>query len=88
MSEPDDPKKWRAHSVLKYTFRKSDHLKALRCVALHEAYDTKSKEFQTQLDIQCERFTLINHKFAVSTLVAKSCVLTNLTVKLSWMYIF
>ena len=47
-------KTWMAVSTLTYTFNKTDHLKALRCVAIHEAYPTKSRESSVTLDIHCE----------------------------------
>jgi hypothetical protein len=47
-------KTWMAVSTLTYTFNKTDHLKALRCVAIHEAYPTKSRESSVTLDIHCK----------------------------------
>ncbi|XP_046443761.1 kin of IRRE-like protein 1 isoform X5 [Daphnia pulex] len=44
-------KTWMAVSTLTYTFNKTDHSKLLRCVALHEAYPTKSRESSVTLDI-------------------------------------
>ncbi|XP_032791555.2 hemicentin-1 isoform X4 [Daphnia magna] len=44
-------KTWMAVSTLTYTFTKTDHSKLLRCVALHEAYPTKSRESSVTLDI-------------------------------------
>ncbi|KAI9551848.1 hypothetical protein GHT06_022184 [Daphnia sinensis] len=44
-------KTWMAVSTLTYTFSKTDHTKLLRCVALHEAYPTKSRESSVTLDI-------------------------------------
>ena len=47
-------KTWMAVSTLTYTFNKTDHSKLLRCVALHEAYPTKSRESSVTLDIHCK----------------------------------
>ncbi len=51
-------KTWMAVSTLTYTFNKTDHSKLLRCVALHEAYPTKSRESSVTLDIHCKFFYL------------------------------
>jgi hypothetical protein len=54
-SEVDDPKKWQAMSTLIFNFTKEHHGQRLRCVAMHEAYKTKSREAQVTLDIMCRR---------------------------------
>ncbi|CAG0881330.1 unnamed protein product [Darwinula stevensoni] len=51
-TETEDERKWRAESVLEYTFNKEDHEKKLRCLAFHEAYDARTREVQLILDIQ------------------------------------
>ncbi|CAG7817264.1 unnamed protein product [Allacma fusca] len=51
-TEEDNPKKWVAVSILDYTFIKAHNVKPLRCVAVHEAYPTKSRDTQVFLDIQ------------------------------------
>ena len=47
-------KTWMAVSTLTYTFNKSHNRKPLRCVALHEAYPTKSRESSVTLDVHCK----------------------------------
>jgi hypothetical protein len=47
-------KTWMAVSTRTYTLNKTDHSKLLRCVALHEAYPTKSRESSVTLDIHCK----------------------------------
>ncbi|CAG0880543.1 unnamed protein product [Cyprideis torosa] len=55
-SELDTEKKWRAESVLNYTFGREHHLKRLKCVAQHEAYEpSRSREVQATLDVQFEK---------------------------------
>jgi len=44
-------KTWMAISTLWYTFNKSDHLSILKCVAVHEAYPTKSRDLPVILDV-------------------------------------
>lgn len=56
-------KTWMAVSTLTYTFTKTDHSKLLRCVALHEAYPTKSRESSVTLDIHCKS----NIRFSIFT---------------------
>ncbi|ODM98937.1 Kin of IRRE-like protein 3 [Orchesella cincta] len=51
-TEDDNPKKWAATSILDYTFHKGLNGKRLRCVAVHEAYPTKSRDTQVLLDVQ------------------------------------
>lgn len=53
-TEDDNPKKWAATSILDYTFHKGLNGKALKCVAVHEAYPTKSRDSQVFLDVQCK----------------------------------
>jgi len=53
-TEEDNRKKWAAISILDYTFIKGQNGKILRCVAIHEAYPTKSRDTQVMLDIQCK----------------------------------
>ncbi|XP_021944481.1 kin of IRRE-like protein 3 isoform X3 [Folsomia candida] len=51
-TEDDNAKKWAALSILEYTFTKQQNGKIIKCVAVHEAYPTKSRDTQTILDIQ------------------------------------
>nr|XP_045622310.1 hemicentin-2-like [Procambarus clarkii] len=51
-SEVDRPKTWLAVSVLEHTYVKDDHGTPLRCVAVHQAYHTKSEVVQVILDVQ------------------------------------
>jgi len=53
-TEDDNSKKWAATSTLDYTFTKLQNHKTLKCVAVHEAYPTKSRDTQVLLDIQCK----------------------------------
>ena len=43
-----------AISTLWYTFNKTDHLSTLKCVAVHEAYPTKSRDMPVTLDVHCK----------------------------------
>ena len=63
-TEADNEKKWRATSLLYYTFNKDQNGDKLRCVALHEAYDTKSKEVQVRLNIQCKIYHICLYHFS------------------------
>ncbi|CAG0893202.1 unnamed protein product [Cyprideis torosa] len=51
-SESDSDKTWLATSTLNFTFGREHHLQRLRCVAIHQAYDTKSRESNAVLDMQ------------------------------------
>jgi hypothetical protein len=53
-TEDDNAKKWFATSILEYTFTKTQNGKIIKCVAVHEAYPTKSRDTQVVLDIQCK----------------------------------
>jgi len=53
-TEEKNPKKWTAVSEIDYTFHREHNRKILRCVAVHEAYPTKSRDTEVSLDIQCE----------------------------------
>ena len=53
-TEENNPKKWYAVSTLEYTFHKGHNGKTLRCVAVHEAYPTRSRETQVVMDVQCK----------------------------------
>ncbi|XP_042903906.1 irregular chiasm C-roughest protein isoform X2 [Parasteatoda tepidariorum] len=44
-------KTWQAVSALDMTFTKEDNHKLLKCVAIHDAYDTKAKDITVQLEI-------------------------------------
>lgn len=44
-------KTWQAVSALDMTFTKEDNHKMLKCVAIHDAYDTKAKDITVQLEI-------------------------------------
>ncbi|GIY52229.1 hypothetical protein CEXT_382631, partial [Caerostris extrusa] len=44
-------KTWQAVSALDMTFAKEDNHKMLKCVAIHDAYDTKAKDITVQLGI-------------------------------------
>ncbi|GFW49067.1 kin of IRRE-like protein 1 [Trichonephila clavipes] len=47
-------KTWQAVSALDMTFTKEDNHKMLKCVAIHDAYDTKAKDIIVQLEILCK----------------------------------
>ncbi|KAK9728967.1 CD80-like C2-set immunoglobulin domain [Popillia japonica] len=51
MTEIDIPKTWVAVSMLELTISKENHGKALRCVAVHETYATKSSSVEVRLDV-------------------------------------
>ncbi|KAF2368170.1 CD80-like immunoglobulin C2-set [Trinorchestia longiramus] len=51
-TEVDRPKLWRSVSVLHTSYVKADHGRQVRCVALHEAYDSKSLDVAVLLDVQ------------------------------------
>jgi hypothetical protein len=55
-TEDDNSKKWAATSILEYTFTKQQNGKLIKCVALHEAYPTKSRNTEVSLDVQCKSF--------------------------------
>lgn len=54
MTEIDIPKTWVAVSMLELTISKENHGKALRCVAVHETYATKSSSVEVRLDVMCK----------------------------------
>lgn len=54
VSEVDKQKTWMAVSVLRHTFSKADHNTPLRCVALHQAYQTRSQSIEVLMDVQCK----------------------------------
>ncbi|GFR21624.1 kin of IRRE-like protein 1 [Trichonephila clavata] len=58
-------KTWQAVSALDMTFTKEDNHKMLKCVAIHDAYDTKAKDIIVQLEILCE-YSFINLNLVVS----------------------
>jgi hypothetical protein len=60
-TEEENHKKWSAVSILDYTFHKGHNGKALKCVAVHEAYPTKSRDTQVVLDIQCKENGFFNY---------------------------
>lgn len=53
-TESDRPKTWKATSTLKTSFMKENHGRTLRCVAVHEAFGSISKDVSITLNIQCE----------------------------------
>lgn len=52
VTEVDKHKTWMAVSVLQHTFSKADHNTPLRCVAIHQAYQTKSQSVEVLMDVQ------------------------------------
>ncbi|XP_045117704.1 irregular chiasm C-roughest protein-like isoform X1 [Portunus trituberculatus] len=52
VTEMDKQKTWMAVSVLQHTFSKADHNTPLRCVAVHQAYQTKSQSVEVLMDVQ------------------------------------
>lgn len=40
--------------MLEHTYTKSNHGTPLRCVAVHQAYQTKSEAVEVIMDVQCE----------------------------------
>ncbi|CAL4122568.1 unnamed protein product, partial [Meganyctiphanes norvegica] len=51
-SESDQVNTWQAESTLHHTYLKEDHGRSLRCVAMHQAYPTKSKDVHVTIDVQ------------------------------------
>ncbi|KAG7162613.1 Kin of IRRE-like protein 3-like, partial [Homarus americanus] len=51
-TEMDRPKTWVAVSVLEHTYVKDNHGIPLRCVAVHQAYHTKSEAVEVIMDVQ------------------------------------
>ncbi|XP_066948051.1 irregular chiasm C-roughest protein-like isoform X2 [Macrobrachium rosenbergii] len=51
-TEVDKPKTWMGVSVLTHTYVKEDHGQPLRCVAVHQAYQTKSEFVEVIMDVQ------------------------------------
>lgn len=52
-------KTWQAISALDMTFTKEDNHKMLKCVAIHDAYDTKAKDIVVQLEILCKYYLYV-----------------------------
>lgn len=53
VTEAERSKTWMAVSSLEHTYHKEDHGLPLRCVAVHQAYRTKSESVEVVLDVQC-----------------------------------
>lgn len=51
-TEPDRPKLWRSESLLQTSYAKADHGRQVRCVAAHEAFDSKNFDVSVLLDVQ------------------------------------
>ncbi|XP_054716224.1 synaptogenesis protein syg-1-like [Uloborus diversus] len=51
MRDVEKRKTWQAVSALDMTFTKEDNHKELKCVAIHDAYDTKAKDITVILEI-------------------------------------
>ncbi|XP_047472068.1 irregular chiasm C-roughest protein-like isoform X3 [Penaeus chinensis] len=52
VTEAERSKTWMAVSALEHTYHKEDHGLPLRCVAVHQAYRTKSESVEVILDVQ------------------------------------
>lgn len=52
VTEAERSKTWMAVSSLEHTYHKEDHGLPLRCVAVHQAYRTKSESVEVILDVQ------------------------------------
>ncbi|GFT57671.1 putative cell adhesion molecule [Nephila pilipes] len=50
-TDVDKPKTWQAVSVLDYVFQKDHNGKMLKCVAIHAAYETLTKEIRIPLEV-------------------------------------
>ncbi|GBM17009.1 hypothetical protein AVEN_258548-1, partial [Araneus ventricosus] len=50
-TDVDKPKTWQAVSVLDYVFQKDHNNKMLKCVAIHAAYDTLTKDIKIPLEV-------------------------------------
>ena len=66
-TDVDKPKTWQAVSVLDYVFQKDHNGKMLKCVAIHAAYETLTKEIKLKLEVLCKYIVLYFFRFILIT---------------------
>lgn len=53
-TEPDSPRTWAVTSVVQIPTARERHGEKLKCVAMHESYQTKANEVSAKMDVKCE----------------------------------
>lgn len=53
-TEPDSPRTWAVSSVVQIPTARERHGEKLKCVAIHESYQSRSLTVEAKMDVKCE----------------------------------